>query len=269
MTRGAQSDLVGPIGPTSLARGDPHPAFWSGVGGMSDLASDGTTSWHEFLHDLTEAGAACVRTPWLIFLTAVLEVASDVSVTVTGPLTFLALVLIIINFAFYGTQRVWLLMAFNGKVIPARSVWSLTRQLIGRFVRLAWFGGLPLVGVFLGLRLLARGPWETIPGAAIALVADAMLTFVVPVLVFETDSVRVAWRTGTKMARQTWPSSIFYILTPGVALISLSHALASSNKSVWQASIGGLVAAEVALLFKGAILRYYLRLRPGTREVIA
>lgn len=236
---------------------------------MRDLESNGPTRWHEFREDLTEARVACIRAPWLMLLTAVLEVASDVSATVTGPLTFLALALLVVNFGFYGTQRIWLLMAFNGNVMPARSVWPLTRRLSGRFVRAAWSGGLPLVGVFLGLRLLARGSWVAIPDAAIGLVADAILTFVVPVLVFETDSVRVAWRTGTRMARQTWPHSIFYILTPGVALISISHALASSNKSVWQASIGGLVAAEVALLFKGAILRYYIRLRPGTREVIA
>jgi hypothetical protein len=199
----------------------------------------------------------------LVVLTIILHLALYIS----GPIIFLGLPLLLVEAGFVGTQRVWFARIYRGDHLSGREIVPLTRSFIGRFVVL----GLLMSVAASPFVLLAHPPHErlqtgwAIVVAAVLLVLDIGLTFVVPALALTTRSVSDALRIGLRMIKHAWPSSAWYLLTPGLTLVLLSDAVRLSSYSPNVALRIALVAstAVLAVWFKGAIVAFYLRQPPA------
>jgi hypothetical protein len=97
-----------------------------------------------------------------------------------------------------------------------------------------------------------------------AIFLDAALTFVVPALALTTRSTRDALGIGLRMMRQEWPASAWYILTPGLTLVLGSNLVAlGSFRPNPLLRIALLASTSIlALVFKGAIVSFYVRRDP-------
>jgi hypothetical protein len=101
-----------------------------------------------------------------------------------------------------------------------------------------------------------------IGGVVYGFVLDILLTFVVPELTFVTDSATDAWRSGRAIMRATWPRSRWYLVAPGLAVASFGNLLGRLDHTIWVAATVSAATAVLALLLKGTILQYYVRVRP-------
>lgn len=234
----------------------------------------------QFGSDLKGAVSASVRAPWLLAITVAIEAGSS-ALDAAGrhhSLAFLTTVGVIVyglTIGFYGTQRVWLFRLYGGESLTPSEVWTLSTRYFRRFAALgAWFV-LPL-GLALGAVATTHNTAALlVTGGVLSYLLDVVLTFVVPELTFRTASVRDAWRSGRAMLRDTWPASRWYVLAPGLAVLVLGNLLGGTHRSVWGAALEGVAAGLLSLVFRAAILRYYLRLRPetpnysGTQEWLA
>jgi hypothetical protein len=230
--------------------------------------------------DLWASAVACASAPWLLVLTVVLvagpaaldsAAANNRSLAFLGTISALVEVLAI---GFYGTQRVWLLRLYAGRDLTPMDAWRFTADYFRRFAMLAVLTVLPVSVVVLTVFAVTRSTAanvvaivaNVVVAGVILYVLDVLLTFVVPELTFQTTSAMEAWRSGRAMIRATWPESRWYVLAPGLALFGVSTALSSSHGAVWLAAVDAAVAGLLSLVFRGAILRYYLRLRPVTGD---
>jgi hypothetical protein len=91
------------------------------------------------------------------------------------------------------------------------------------------------------------------------LLMDFALTFVTPALAYTTHSVLEAFRIGRRMIVETWPTSKWYVVTPGLATTALFWARPTGTIGTWVAVGMGTATGLLALWFKGAIASYYLR----------
>jgi len=177
------------------------------------------------------------------------------------------------NVGFSGTQRIWYLRSYRSERFELREIWRLTGSFFWQFVRLGLLCFFPIVllnAIYIAVEAhkyphghLPKAPLGlTLASLGLVVILDFALTFVVPALAFSTTSAIAALRTGIRMIGQTWPSSGWYVFAPGltVSLVSLlvsTHALAGWGRPVLLV-LGGMVA----LLFRGAIVPFYLRIHP-------
>ena len=167
------------------------------------------------------------------------------------------------SIGFYGTQRVWLFRLYRGRTLSAVEGWTLTKGYFRRFVSLGVRIFLPVGAVIAAVAIGTRSTTATLVTAGVLSYGlDMLLTFVVPELTFGTSSAKEAWTTGRTMLKGTWPESRWYVLAPGLALLAVANVFGGGHRSVWVAAVVATVAALLSLVFRGAILRYYLRLRP-------
>jgi hypothetical protein len=228
---------------------------------------DRSTPWATFRSDLRASARAWMAAPGLPLTTGCLLLVEH-ALGAASPSAWTTLPLIALTIAaaaFSGTQRIWYLRAFHHDQLAASELGPLTMAFLGRFFRLgvaATLASLPLT-IALGI---AAGP----TGFAIAsvtwwLIMDFALTFVTPALAYTTHSLRSSFCIGRRMILQTWPTSTWYILTPGLAAAALVWARPRALIGTWLAAGIGIASGMLALWFKGAIAAYYLRRHPETR----
>lgn len=224
-----------------------------------------------FREDFKSAVRTCRSAPGLVLLTVLLSVITALILTAsthksTAWLSFPGLVVEGFVVGFSGTQRIWLLDAKAGKKLSARDAWKMTWSYFGRFLRLGLMVAWPivLIGVplLVGLRKSHGAVGFTVFVVVYDLVLDMLLTFVAAELTFFTSSARAAWQSGRALLGATWRRSKWCVLTPGLALIALGNTLGRLDKTAWQTALVGGVSASAALVLKGTILNYYVRIRP-------
>jgi hypothetical protein len=236
-----------------------------------------------FAGDLRLTFAAWRSEPRLPLLTIALAVASSAPylfVHTTGknhqpdhPAAFLALSVLVFPAAlfwlgFRGTTRVWYARIWQQLSMEPHEVWSLSWMLFVRLLRLGLLVLAPagiaagiLFGAFYGAGLSSLTSLGIATGVS-TLFLDILLTFVVPALVFATDSATTAWTLGMAMLRQHWRHAAAYILAPPLALVATSRALVNAFHSGWVYVVIQILIAMLDLAFKGAITAYYLRHAP-------
>jgi hypothetical protein len=215
--------------------------------------------WSEFSDDLASSARALRKAPLLIVLTLLLWT----SLAVARPLGVVAFIPLQIAIAgFVGTQRMWFARLFRGEELRRDEIWPLTLSYIGRFVGLGLsvaVASIPLVFVILSLSGGHHRGAAIITGLVYGLTVDLVLTFVVPALALTTTSPQLAWRVGIQMIKQTWPRSAWYVLTPGITLTALTVLLPPRGFALGIAALVSMATSVVALVFKGAIVAFYLR----------
>lgn len=232
-----------------------------------------------FPSDFRLALKACLASPLLVMVTVLLQAGPTALDSARNhSLAYLSTAAVVIEFAtigFYGAQRVWLFRLFRGGTLSIADAYTLSRGYFRRFFRIGIRMALimsPFLIAIVAIESASRSSIAhkallvTIIAGAGGLVIDTLFTFVVPELTFQTPSAKGAWLSGTALLRETWPQSGWYVLTPGIALFAAANAFGGSHRTIWTAAIESGLAAILALVFKGTILAYYLRLRPETPD---
>jgi hypothetical protein len=237
--------------------------------------------WAPFRRDLGQAAGVLVSDPLLPALTAVLT-GGAVALDRLGhgwAAPALAFDLFLMGFA--GTQRVWFLRGFRYRSLDPDEIWPMTLTFIPRFLLLGLVTGVLFVAtLFVVLVLRGTGiphtftspagghavgrPWAILIGPC--LVADVVLTFVTPALALSVRSWREALRRGIRTLRETWPSSAFYVLTPGIALFAASALAPKPADGTLAIALVAAAGAVLALWFKGAVVAFYVRLHPKVSD---
>jgi hypothetical protein len=197
--------------------------------------------------------------------------AATVAVDRAIPLLSIPIALVIVGF--YGTQWLFYFRMLTDRELHVLELPGVTLRFVGRFVRLGIIvvGPLILFGIVIAL---AESHGATSAGHShhltlstpvratlvlYELIIDMLLTFVSPSLVYATTSAREALRLGLGRLRTTWPSSAWYMLTPGLTLSLVAFVLPQSAIGTGGAlgiAVGG---GLLGLAFKGAIASFYLR----------
>lgn len=237
---------------TALPLTIPHSQFWS---------------------DLKVSAITCIRGRWLLTTTLAIQVVPAILSAVAGDdslgvLELLAALIELATIGFYGTQRVWLFRLFRDGGLSASEAYTLTKGYFRRFFGL----GVRVFLLFLPFGLLipvvsvaTRSNAATLVTAAVVgYLLDVLMTFVVPELTFRAHSAKEAWQSGRMLLRESWPQSRWYVLAPGIALLAVSNALGGYERALWIVIPESAVSAVLALVFRGTILAYYLRVRPDT-----
>ena len=232
-------------------------------------AADGP--WTQFRGDLGQAAGVLVRHPVLPALTAGLiggAIALQRLDRREHGWAALALALYLVLTGFEGTQQVWFLRAFRHRGMARSEIWRMTLKFLPRFLLMTG-GSVVAIEVVLrglGLTIVSRGPvpHPLPPVLGAWVLADIALTFVLPALALSVRSCRKALRRGFRMLRDTWPRSVFYVLTPGLVLfnVAATRAAGGTVALVLRAAAGAILA----LWFKGAIVAFYLRLHPAVDD---
>ncbi len=249
----------------------------------------GQGAWRVFTQDL--AGALRVwRTAPLLPLSSIILMVVDravYSVRAPGPVGsgqvpergplfgggFVLLVSVIMS-GWVGTERVWYLRAYRGKVIHLGELWRLTRAFIFRYMVLGLLVfGPTFVAFAVAILWLVRPAWvgpQPLPSVStlqtmailmflLTIPIDVFLTFVTPALAYTTPSVRKALGIGWRMLRNEWPESAGYALVPPLALLLGIQTLPESllgRTGELVLSGGGVL---LNLWFKGATAAFYFR----------
>lgn len=216
-----------------------------------------------------KASLHALRSAPLLVLTSVVVAALPAVLTTTskhhrtsGWAVIVGLPLELFGIGFSGTQRLWLIHSWRQSRIAAGEVWSLTWRYTGRFMRLGLMVFWPFVPVAIVAALIGR-TWLFIVVLTIyGFFLDALLTFVVPDLTFVTNSATNAWKGGRELLSATWPNSRWYVLAPGLAALAAGNSIGRLHTHPWENAIAASLGTLIALAMKGAILAYYLRLRP-------
>jgi len=215
---------------------------------------DSASGWSTFRRDLGASVEAIGRAPWLIVLTVLLAVAVFLA---DNPL--IGIPVVIFQVGFFGTLRVGFARAYRGEAVSNHEIVSLTTSLAPRFAIL----GIPILILFAPLELLIEhttGPAAVIAAILFFVALDVALTFVVPALALTTRSVTEAWQIGLAMIRDAWPLSAWYVLAPGLTLTLASNFVAYAYRPNEVLQITLVVSTAIlALLFKGAIVAFYVR----------
>jgi hypothetical protein len=197
-------------------------------------------------------------------------VALSVGITLSnrrGPGVIVALLLGLYQAGFLGAARIWYLRAFRGLPFEPHELWPFVRAFMVRFVVL----GLIVLGLVLPVLLAAFlplnfdhragsgiHPWSLPLLWGVFIGVDFALTFVTPALSYSTRRVRTAFRLGLRMIRDEWPLSAPYVLIPPLAVGLAVQAI--PHRRLWTvAAAASLVSELIAMAFRGAIARYYLR----------
>jgi hypothetical protein len=239
----------------------------------------GNGVWAPFRRDLGQAAGVLVSDPLLLALTAVLTGGAVALDRLGHWWTAPALALDLFLMGFAGTQRVWFLRGFRDRSLKLAEIWPMTLRFIPRFLLL----GLVTGGSFLTVLFVLRGVGIVRISASRAaghaahrplglviigacLVADVALTFVTPALALSFRSWRQALRRGFRALQETWPSSAFYVLTPGITLFAVSALAPKSADGAVATALAAASGAVLALWFKGAVVAFYSRLYPSIND---
>jgi hypothetical protein len=226
------------------------------------------TAWGGFRDDLGAALRAWQHAPGLPLLTIALfaaQLANGYAVRQSAWFVVVAIILGLFSAGFVGTQRIWYLRAFRNDRLETNELGPLTWAFLGRFVCLGLLTGIPFL--FISLVLLAAAPSASlIVSIAWTLMLDFALTFVTPALAFTTRSTTTALRIGLSTIRRSWSEVKWYVLAPGIVSVAIIWLRPSGLSDV---ALGFFYVAGglVALSFKGAVARYYLRAHPEVTDV--
>lgn len=215
----------------------------------------------EFFNDLGKALRAWRVDPKLPLLTTVLyalagmgNVGGGVWFLVAAPIWFLLI-------GFYGAQREWYRVVWEGRRWSLREVWAASRAF--------WlpFAGLGVIFMLVSIPVGLVGlMFEDIWSRLIPLVlADMLFTFASPALVFTTSQPTSAFSHGWGMLKRHWRHGLPYIVVPPLVV----QALWSSPDirfDLGPALAISITGGVVALLFKGATAAFYLRHGPPPEE---
>ena len=214
-----------------------------------------------FLEDCRVVLDVWVRRPSLFFITFALDLAGVLPSFHPAAL-LVGLPGLLFGMGWLGTQRVWYARLFEDADarLGRREAWLLTWSMLGRLLPLG------IVVVVAGLPALFVGVALDAPVLVVAWAVgiDVVLTFVVPALVLHTDEVGQAVRQGLAMLRSTWPRCAWHAIAPPLALQLLSR---SGTPPPATAVAIAAVTSPIALLARGAILRFYLEQRPAVRLI--
>jgi hypothetical protein len=215
-----------------------------------------------FVADCRSAVAQWRRAPALV----VVSVAYELLLSFVGNLPFLYLAFVTLTIGWPGAQRAWYQRLFEGEVLQLAEVPRLLRAYFRRFFAL---GILVFAVMVVPLLFFA---YFTAPGRSdrvvfltgfvvIGLLVDFALTFVTPALAFTTARARGALRLGLGMLREAWPACALYVLVPPLAIQMVFQLLRvpGSPRLIQSALI-----AVLALVCKGATVRFYVRRRGAT-----
>jgi hypothetical protein len=203
-----------------------------------------------------------------ILLFVVLATPSLLDAQASGGLSFLLLPVSLFAVGFRATARLWYLRIWRDSQLAVGQAWSVSWRFLGRMFVLGLIVVVPMaVVVGLGYAAasasgLSRLAALTAAVAASGFVADVVLTFIVPALVFSTPSAGIACQLGLRMLRQHWRHAWPYLITPPLALQAVSQLpLAVNDLPVVYLALQ-VVISLIDLAFKGAIAAYYLRHAP-------
>jgi hypothetical protein len=88
---------------------------------------------------------------------------------------------------------------------------------------------------------------------------DALLTFVVPALVYSTDSALAAFAAGVRFVGFAWPGSMLYVLMPGLTMRVISSILPSSDTPGAVDTLVAVMSGLLAFATRGIVAPFYLR----------
>ena len=219
-------------------------------------AEDRGTKVGLFVDDLRRTMRVLARVRWLVPMAVVVGLAAaGVAALGRTPVGAVLLLLgpawLVVWGGWLGTERVVVARAARGEELDVRNVWASVQILGPRFVRL----GLVLLPV--GVALVVAGGALGAPSlryrivlASVLLVAYALLTFVMPALVFTTARVRDAVPVGLRLLRNTVGETWAHALVPAGAAAAV--VLVGGGSLLWVP-----VLEAAALLTRGAAaLRY-------------
>jgi hypothetical protein len=225
--------------------------------------------WASYWADLRWSVRVWSGAKWFVALTAAVWAFLAMSFKVPG----LDLLAYPVYLGFLGTQRIFYLRMYRGLNLEPREILPLMWKFLGRFLvlELLFVGPLVVVGIIIGIAIRATHGGQTIHisntsilavAIPVTFIGDFAFTFVVPALCLSTRSATEAVGIGLRMIRTTWPSSAWYLLTPGLtvsvlAIVFPHSGLGAVGVVVWVAATGVL-----GLAFKGAVVPFYLRLHP-------
>jgi hypothetical protein len=217
-----------------------------------------------FVGDLVTSARMLRKAPLMLVIALLLSIPFS-ALGVAGVLV--ALPVVILQAGFVGTERMWFARLIEGDTLDRAEIWPTTRQCMSRFIMLGLLVGtasVPVTAVLGAVFVHIAHSTGAFVAAAICfgVIVDVVLTFVVPALALTTASVGKAWELGTAMLRTTWPASVWYALTPGLTLVVIPQALRGGRSDHAILVVSSLVAAALALWFKGAIVAFYLRHEP-------
>jgi hypothetical protein len=227
-----------------------------------------------FRDDVRASLVAWRQAPALPILYVVLAVVAVLPAVVrdqqaAGGVSVLLLPVALFAIGFRATTRIWYLRVWQGEPMPAGEVWSVSWRLLGRMFVLGLIIIVPwlvLTGVFYAAVHPAGFSNLTtfsIAAGATSFIADVVLTFVVPALIYSTTRAAEACRLGISMLRMHHRQAALYVLTPPLALLALSRLLANATPNRGLYVLIQIAVALLDLMFKGAIAAYYLRHAPG------
>jgi hypothetical protein len=205
--------------------------------------------------------------PWLVFLTAVIAILLRIALSEAVIVYWIGYLVL---YGFVGTQRIFYLREYKAVEFSMREVIPLTKRFTMRFLRLGLIVAVP-TGFAASIAILATNGTRVsehhsalplrvqIAILAVIFLVDALLTFVTPALVFSTDSALEALRIGFRTLRSTWPSSAWYVLTPGLTVSALVLVLPTRDQNLAVGVVVILVTSMLALAFRGAVVPFYLR----------
>lgn len=242
-------------------------------GSIHELAvgtSDGPLQ--SFIRDLGWGIRSWAKEPSVPIFVALVYAGIAYSLYIPFIVLFLLFPLRLAAIGFYAVPWGFYLRASEGKCLPWNEMLAVIWRYFRRFLRLglivlACFV-IPVAAVLLAIlhregrsgNLLAHPPtWYWISAVMLSVVIDAVLTFAAPALVYTTDAALEALGEGLRFMRTTWPSSAFYVMTPGITLSIVGVVIPRSIVGIGGKVAIAAVGAVVGLAFKGAIAAFYLR----------
>lgn len=188
-----------------------------------------------------------------------------------GRVPVVALLVAIAPLGVLGAEWLFYLRCAQGRPFGLNEVPDVATRLFGRYVRM---GCLVMLGPTMVLFAVAFGlaasrskhpgdaavpHWFIVALLAESFAFDVLLTFVMPALVYVTDSVLDALRLGVGYALDTWRTTWWYLLGPGLTLTWIAVALAPSGGRLALGAVGAVVGGLAGFALKGAIARAFLR----------
>jgi hypothetical protein len=216
-----------------------------------------------FVHDIVESLRVWGSYP-LLPVASLLVWALPSLVVSSRAWAWVGLLAVLVGVGWPGTERMWYLWAFQGRTISLRDVVRFTRAYFWRFAKLGLLVGIPLVTLAYALDDNRTLLYSILIPAGFLL--DFFLTFVTPALAYSTATVSEALSVGVRMIFAEWPASSWYVLIPPMAILLVSRLAPRSALDTAPRIALSSAATLVALLFKGAIARFYVRRKDVSDE---